>query len=268
MAETFSTFVGSIPLHYDTGLGPNIFVDYAGDMAARAAALAPTDVLEMAAGTGIVSRRLRDALPGARLVVTDLNPPMLEVAKTKFAPGEVEVMTANAMALPFDDGAFDMIVCQFGVMFFPDKTASFREAARVLRPAGHYLFSTWGTREQNLYGQVASEVVRRHFGGEAPVFMGVPFSYADVAKVRADLAAAGWEDVTHTALPRMKHIANPAGFARGLIMGNPMIDEIRSRGIDPEVVIADLAADLKARFAPGMEMALLTQMFECRKTGA
>lgn len=163
MSDANSAFVGSIPKDYDAGLGPNIFQDYAAVMAMRAAALHPADVLEMAAGTGIVSRQLRDSMPGARLVVTDLNPPMLEVATAKFAPGEVEILQANAMALPFEDGAFDMVVCQFGVMFFPDKVVSFREAARVLRPGGHYLFSTWGTQDDNPFAQIANAELHRAF---------------------------------------------------------------------------------------------------------
>jgi SAM-dependent methyltransferase len=137
MNDSANQFIGSIPENYDNGLGPNIFVDYADDLARRAGAGA-SDVLELAAGTGIVSRRLRDALaPGARLTVTDLNPPMLEVAQAKFHNGEaVEFTQANAMELPFGNAQFDLVVCQFGVMFFPDKTASYREAARVLRPDG------------------------------------------------------------------------------------------------------------------------------------
>ena len=123
MAEDFSAFTGSIPEYYERGLGPHIFVDYAADIAARAAALAPRRVLEMAAGTGIVTRRLRDMLPGdTHLTATDLNEPMLAVAAVKFAAGEqVEFQSADACDLPFGDGTFDCLVCQFGVMVFPDR---------------------------------------------------------------------------------------------------------------------------------------------------
>ena len=135
MASVSSQFVGQIPEAYDLGLGPVLFHDCADDLARRAAALAPSDVLELAAGTGIASRRLRDALPpDATLVASDLNPPMLEVARRKFRPDErVAFREADAMALPFPAASFDLVVCQFGVMFFPDKPASFREVGP--RPA-------------------------------------------------------------------------------------------------------------------------------------
>ena len=145
MSDNQSAFVGSIPEHYDRNLGPIIFTDYAADIARRAAAGEPAKVLETAAGTGIVTRALRDHLAaGTRLTATDLNEPMLDVARTKFRPGEqVEFQQADAMALPFADGSFDTVVCQFGVMFFPDKDQSYREVYRVLTPGGRYLFSMW-----------------------------------------------------------------------------------------------------------------------------
>jgi ubiquinone/menaquinone biosynthesis C-methylase UbiE len=189
MNNTANQFVGNIPENYDKGLGPNIFHDYADDLARRAGSSGASNVLELAAGTGIVSRRLRDALaPDARLTVTDLNPPMLEAAQAKFSDGEaVEFTQANAMELPFGDGQFDLVVCQFGVMFFPDKIASYREAARVLRPGGRYIFNTWGAMEDNPFCMVAHEVTTRFFPDDPPGFYRVPFSYADPGVVTGDL---------------------------------------------------------------------------------
>src|SRR5215218_7891494 len=139
MKDDAAGFTGSIPQHYDQGLGPMIFVDYAAEMAKRVGAGNPARVLETAAGTGIGTRRLRDVLPaGVRLTATDLNAPMLEIARSKFRPSEdVAFKPADAMALPFEDGSFDAVVCQFGVMFFPDKPGSYREVYRVLAPGGH-----------------------------------------------------------------------------------------------------------------------------------
>jgi SAM-dependent methyltransferase len=134
MSDDAASFIGSIPQHYDQGLGPLIFVDYAADIARRVASGHPTRVLETAAGTGIVTRKLRDALSNdARLTATDLNPPMLEVARAKFRAGEqVEFQPADATALPFADGSFDAVMCQFGIMFFPDKAKSlFRGFSRT-----------------------------------------------------------------------------------------------------------------------------------------
>lgn len=143
-AET-ARFVGDIPAQYARGLGPVIFEDYAADIARRTAVNAPRAVLETAAGTGIVTRKLRDALGAdALLTATDLNEPMLDVARQKFRAGEqVTFQAVDAMALPFPDNAYDAIVCQFGLMFFPDKDAAHREARRVLKEGGRYLFSVW-----------------------------------------------------------------------------------------------------------------------------
>ena len=155
MTKNPSAFTGDIPTHYDRGLGPIIFQPYAEDIAARVAAQGPKRVLELAAGTGIVSRALRDALaPDAHLTITDLNAPMLDVARTKFRAEEAVSFTpADALSLDFPNDHFDMVVCQFGVMFFPDKVAAFKEARRVLAPGGDYIFSVLGSLEENPFSK-------------------------------------------------------------------------------------------------------------------
>src|SRR5262249_18999843 len=152
-----------IPTHYDQDLGPVIFADYAVDLAKRAGACRPTRVLEIAAGTGIVSRQLRDVLPDdAELVVTDLNAPMLALAGAKFRSGEhVAFELADATALPFGDNRFNAVICQFGLMFFPDKDKSFREVYRVLAPGGRYFFSVWDEHRYNPFGRIADETVAK-----------------------------------------------------------------------------------------------------------
>jgi len=253
MTDVANQFTGSIPENYDNGLGPNIFHDYAADLARRAGAVKPDSVLELAAGTGIVSRKLRDTLAsGVRLVVTDLNPPMLEVARSKFADGEmVEFTHANAMELPFGDSEFDLIVCQFGVMFFPDKITSYREAARVLRPGGRYIFNTWGTMEANPFSEIAHDATARFFPDDPPGFYRVPFSYADPNTVKADLRAVGWADVEHVTIALRKTVADLAGFARGAVFGNPLIEEIRQRGgVDPDEVVTSIMEEFQNRLGP------------------
>jgi Methylase involved in ubiquinone/menaquinone biosynthesis len=181
-----AAFVGSIPQHYDQGLGPLIFVDYAADIARRAAALKPARVLETAAGTGIVTRKLRDALPAdTHLTVTDLNAPMLEVARAKFKPGEqVAFQPADATALPFDDGSFDAIVCQFGMMFYPDKEKSYREAYRLLTPGGTYLFSVWDSHRYNPFGRIANDNAKKFFPADPPQFYNVPYSCHQIDPIK------------------------------------------------------------------------------------
>ncbi|MEP1207665.1 MAG: class I SAM-dependent methyltransferase [Rhizobiaceae bacterium] len=268
MTANSSSFVGDIPAHYDGGLGPNIFVDYADRLADQCCNEDVSSAVELAAGTGIVSRRLRDKLPpDTPLLVTDLNAPMLEVAKGKFSPGEnVEFGVANAMELPFDDDSFDLMACQFGVMFFPDKPASYREAARVLKPGGRYVFNVWSAMSENPFSQMAHEVGAQVFPDDPPGFYKVPFHYGDPDAVRADLAAGGWHDVEHETIELNKTIVNPQAFATALVYGNPLIDEIRERGgVDPKDVISKMMSALQSTFGPsGMTMPLSATSFSCR----
>ena len=153
-------FVGSIPAIYDRYLGPFIFEPYAEDMAARVARLAPRRVLETAAGTGIVTRAMARALPsGASITASDLNQAMIDYAATRTEATNVTWRQADALALPFAEGAYDAVVCQFGVMFFPDKSAGYREARRVLRPGGTFLFNVWDRIEDNEVSRVVTEAV-------------------------------------------------------------------------------------------------------------
>ena len=191
MSSDSARFTGSIPEHYDRILGPIIFADYAADIARRTAASCPPRVLETAAGTGIVTRRLRDALPPARaLTATDLNPPMLEVARDKFRPDEqVEFQPADATALPFADASFDAVVCQFGVMFYPDKAKSYREVHRVLAPGGRYFFNVWDSHRYNPFGRIAHGVVQRLFPIDPPQFYKVPFSCHQIDPIKEALSS-------------------------------------------------------------------------------
>jgi ubiquinone/menaquinone biosynthesis C-methylase UbiE len=264
-----AAFVGTIPQHYDQGLGPMIFVDYAEDLARRVAAGKPVRVLETAAGTGIVTRRLRDHLPaGTHLTATDLNPPMLEVARAKFRPGEqVEFQPADATALPFADGSFDAIVCQFGVMFFPDKDKSYREAHRLLAPGGRYLFNVWDSHRYNPFARIAHETAGRFFPADPPQFYRVPFSYHQLDPIKESLQAAGFADIDVAVVRLQKEVPSAAAFARGIVYGNPLIDQIKARGsVAPERVFDALVQDLQREFGadPG-RMPLQAIVFSAKK---
>ena len=248
-----AAFVGSIPEHYDRYMGPIVFADYAADIARRAAAGKPATVLETAAGTGIVTRALRDHLPAdTRLTATDLNPPMLVVARTKFRPGEqVEFQPADAMALPFADRSFDAVVCQFGVMFCPDKDQSYREVHRVLMPGGRYLFNIWDAHRYNAYGRIVHEVAGRFFPSDPPQFMNVPFSYL-FEPAKESLITAGFADITAAVVRFEKDFPKPEMLARGLVLGSPLSDQIKSRGdVDPEKVVEAVLTEYRREFASG-----------------
>lgn len=245
-------FVGDeIPANYDSGLGPHLFVDYASDLAQRAAAAQPRRVLEIAAGTGIATRPLRDALPdAARLVASDLNAAMLRIARQKFSAAErVEFEIADAIALPFADGAFDAIVCQFGVMFFPDKDKAYREAFRVLATGGRYHFNVWDSFDFNPFARVTHETVAQFFEEEAPAFFTVPFGYHRIDPIKASLIAAGFDDVTAHVMTIKKTISQARSLADGLILGSPIIEEICARGsVHPAAITTALAAALQNEF--------------------
>ena len=194
MTGTHARFTGSIPENYDRYLGPFLFEPYAQDLVRRLDAKEGARVLEIACGTGIVTRRLREHLPPASaLVATDLNPPMLEIARRKLgAVKGIDWRQADACALPFPDASFDAAVCQFGLMFVPDKPAACREARRVLVKGGTFLLSTWGALAQNPVGRIAYETVASFFPADPPDFYTVPFGLHQPEVVRGFLAAGGF----------------------------------------------------------------------------
>jgi len=251
MSDDAAGFTGNIPQYYDQGMGPMVFVDYAADIARRVAAGNPARVLETAAGTGIVTRKLRDALPaGAHLTATDLNPPMLDVARSKFRAGEqVEFRQADATALPFADRSFDAVVCQFGLMFFPDKAKSYSEVHRVLAPGGRYLFSVWDSHRYNPFGRLSHQVAGSFFPADPPQFYNVPFSYYQIDPIKESLIEAGFTGIDAAVITLDKEIPDVANFARAAIHGNPLIDQIRARGgVEPELVAAALAREFRREF--------------------
>ena len=245
MTANDSQFTGSIPMLYDRCLGPILFEPYAKDLAARAAALRPGRILETAAGTGIVTAALAAALPDAEIVATDLNQAMLDVAAARGLPGRVSFRVADAQALPFQETSFDLVVCQFGAMFFPDRVGAYREARRVLRPGGRFLFNVWDSLANNPVSELLGDSVAALFPDDPPSFYRrVPFGYHDKARIEADLRAAGFADIAVETVTRSSRVDARAA-ALGLCQGSPMGNEIEARGGDPRAV-AKLAAEALA----------------------
>jgi len=264
MHDDPTRFVGSIPDYYDKGMGPVIFAEPADVAARRVASLEPSRILETAAGTGIVTRRMRDILPvAANIVATDLNAEMLEVSRNKFRPDEnVTLQAADATALPFADGEFDAVLCQFGVMFFPDKDKAYREARRVLMAGGHYIFSVWDTLDHNPFGRIVSDALRNAFDADPPPFMGVPFGYAAIDPIKASLLANGFHGLRVDLVRMQGAIADFDAFAAGLVRGSPIVDQIRSRGVEPEKLERRVAQSLRNEFGEAKSTQLQFILFD------
>ncbi|HVE81948.1 MAG TPA: methyltransferase domain-containing protein [Myxococcales bacterium] len=229
-ADDPAAYVGSIPEHYHRHAGPFLFDPYARELASRAAAPAPERLLETACGTGIATRRLRDALPEARLTATDLNEPMLAVARRTVGPGAgVRFQRADMTRLPFPDADFDALVCQFGLMFVPDKPAAAREARRVLRPGGRVLMATWRSLEHNPPIRLAHETVCALFPQEPPTFYRTQTGFGAPEFMTELLDGAGFEDIRTEVLSMRASAPGARQVALGLIEGFPVVDFIRAR---------------------------------------
>lgn len=230
--DTDKAFTGSIPENYDRYMVPLIFAPYAGDLARRAAALSPGAVLETAAGTGVVTRALAPQLSAdARYVVTDLNQPMIDYAASRL-PGDrrIEWRQADALALPFEDASFDLVCCQFGAMFFPDRPAAYREARRVLKPGGHLLLSVWDRIEENVFADDVTKALARMFPDDPPRFLArTPHGYHDTAVIRSDLEQAGFARVTIDTRTEQSRAPSPRMPAVAFCQGTVLRSEIEAR---------------------------------------
>ena len=248
--DSDKVFAGSIPRLYDEYLVPLIFEPYAGDLAERVAARRPERVLEIAAGTGVVTRRLAAALPeGIAIVATDLNPGMIERANQVGTARPVEWRTADAQQLPFDDANFDAVVCQFGVMFFPGKAKAFAEARRVLRPGGMFLFNAWDRIEENEFTDVVTQALVTVFPADPPRFMArTPHGYHDTSAIARDVANGGFATTAEiSTVARRSRAPSPRHPAIAICQGTPLRNEIEARDAARLGEATDVAAEALAR---------------------
>lgn len=253
--DTDRSFAGSIPQLYEELMVPLIFAPYAVDAAARAVALKPRSVLEVAAGTGVVTRQLARELPAdCDILATDLNPPMLEHARSLGTARPVRWQRADAMSLPFDDASFDLVVCQFGAMFFPDKPQAFAHARRVLKPGGTFLFSVWDRIETNELADVVRQSLAERFPTDPPRFLArTPHGHFDHARLRSDLVQAGFAAEARIDVVSARSIVEGAWRpALAYCQGTPLRNEIEAR--DPaglERATRHAAAAIERRFGTG-----------------
>jgi ubiquinone/menaquinone biosynthesis C-methylase UbiE len=246
MTDLDRVFAGSIPEIYDRLLVPLIFTGYAEDLAARVAETRPSAVLETAAGSGVVTRALAPRLgPDARYAATDLNPAMLDRAKAR--QGEdprIAWRVADAQALPFEDASFDVVICQFGAMFFPDKVGAYREARRVLKPGGRFLFNVWDAIEANDFARAVTSAAGRHFAEDPPLFLArTPHGYHRKDEIARHLAAAGFDRVEIDTVEKRSVAASAREPALAFCTGTPLRAEIDAR--DPAALdrVTDLATE-------------------------
>ncbi|MEJ8853017.1 methyltransferase domain-containing protein [Variovorax robiniae] len=246
MADSDKVFGGSIPKFYDTLMVPLIFQAYADDMAARVAAFSPGAVLETAAGSGVVTRALAPRLSaGARYVVTDLNQPMLDYAASRQGPdGRIEWQQADALRLPFEDASFDVVCCQFGAMFFPDRIAGYAEARRVLKPGGRLVFSVWDRIEDNAFADEVTNAVATVFPSDPPRFLArTPHGYHDIAQIRDDVSRAGFTDIVIDTRAEVSRAPSARDVATAYCQGTPLRNEIEARDASLLQLATDRAAE-------------------------
>lgn len=248
-------FSGSIPELYEKYLVPLIFEPYAQDLARRVGSEPVSRVLEIAAGTGVVTRAVVDALePDVSVVATDLNQSMLDYGASIRADGNVEWRQADALALPFNDATFDAVVCQFGVMFFPDRAKAYSEALRVLKRGGRLLFNVWDHIGENEFADTVTEALASVFPADPPLFLArTPHGYSDIKEIASDLRRGGF-----TASPNVVTVdarsraSNPSIPAIAYCQGTPLRNEIESRDGSLLKHATDVAtAAISARFGAG-----------------
>jgi ubiquinone/menaquinone biosynthesis C-methylase UbiE len=246
-------FIESVPELYDRYLGPFLFTPLAADLADRVIVPGPRRVLELAAGTGRLTEQLLARLPqGTRVLATDLHPAMLGVARRKLdaSPHAAAVewrAPVDALELPFGDGEFDVVACQLGIMFFPDKPRAAREALRVLRPGGQWIFNVMGSVDESPMGRIVTRVVAE-IVPDPPMFFHIPFSFGDPVALMSLAHEAGFEDVDVCVIDRIGESPSARDAAHGFVFGNPGAQALRDRGADPEAVVDAIAEALAAEY--------------------
>lgn len=230
MSSGDTLFAGSIPALYDHCMVPMLFQPYASDLAVRAASLHPRQILETAAGTGAVTAALVSELPDSQIVATDLNQAMLDVAVQRIRSANVTFEQADAQSLRFE-ASFDLVLCQFGVMFFPDRVKAYSEARRVLRPHGCFLFNVWSRIEDNPVPAALSDALVALFPENPPSFFRrVPHGYHDKKQIEADLHAAGFDEIVIETVEQRCRAESAEQAAIGLCHGSPLRAELEALG--------------------------------------
>ncbi len=245
-----AVFSGSVPENYERYLVPLIFEDYAADLASRLEVPAGGRVLETACGTGVVTRQLSANLPdNAHLTATDLHEGMIDEARSSVGDDpSITYRQADAAALPFPDATFEAVVCQFGVMFLPDKAAGYGEAARVLKPGGQLIFNVWDSLERNGHARAVHDALAELFPNDPPRFLEIPFGYSDLNEIKNALLAANFGDIRISIQPRTSEAPSAKEVALGLVTGSPLATHLADTGASVGEVLESVARAVAEEF--------------------
>jgi len=256
MTPTFD-FSGAIPKHYEEYLGPMFFEPYAIEVANRVDPSSVKLALELASGTGRVTRRLRQVLPRtAKLIASDISEDMLSVAKEKLRDMDIDWQFIDAQELPFDDNSIDLVVCCFGYMLVPDKSKAFAEAYRVIRPGGMLMLTTWDTLESNGASYTYRKAAKKYLGDPLPESYNAPFSMNDMNLIRSLLEGAGFLKIVVERVPKFSISETAKDATTGLAQGGLIYNEIMKR--NPawmEEIMGAVEKELAEKYGPGPTMA-------------
>lgn len=248
-------FSGSIPEAYDKYLGPLLFEFSAKDTASRIESNIPAGgkMLEIACGTGISTYYIRNSLVGdIHITATDVNPAMLDYAKSKH--GDLDGVTfevADALSLPYEDNSFDAVVCQFGIMFFPDKLKGLQEMHRVLKPGGTLYLTVWDKIEKNESALIIYFSIEKFFESNPPQFTKIPFSFNDIESIKEIFSNAGFKNCNHNIVAETVKGIPAIDVARGWITGSPNIIEINERAVaSTEEIIKSVSDAIIEKLGP------------------
>jgi ubiquinone/menaquinone biosynthesis C-methylase UbiE len=248
--QTPIAFSGNIPKNYDSFLGPMFFEPYAIDLTNRIAKLKPINILEIASGTGRLTKMLSAVIAkGGTIIASDINPAMISYGKAQTKTDSIKWMEIDALSLPFEDNSFDLVVVQFGVMFYSDRVKAFKEARRVLKPGGTFIFNCWDEIKNNPLADITNETLKHFFPIDTPAFYSVPFSYFEESLIKGDLKKSGFENPKIEMVKLTGYSTTASNAAKGLIEGTPTVTAIedRDKSILP-VLIKTLEEKIIARF--------------------
>ena len=245
MSTDPTAFTGPVPANYARHLVPFMFEPYAAELLARVPLRPGARILELACGTGVLTRQLRDHLPaGATLVATDLNDAMLEQARAALGGDRVDWRRADAQDLPFADASFDVVACQFGLMFLPDKARGFQQARRVLAARGVLLANVWCSPADNVFVAALQQVLQRLYPTDPPRFLDTPYGFHDADVISGLAAGTGFADVRIERVELDCVAGSAVSLATGFAKGSPLTHALLERGADLDAVVREFAAAL------------------------